>query len=344
MSQINKGLLRLAVAIRADIAANRSRDRVIQLPTSPWDSCAQLTRQIRRAQLRAWYLAENQLLRDLRYAISSVESELTALLRNLPPAAVTESTATTNDVYRDLMALKEEFDEIDYDVRGRWLSVTTEPIRLEGIYLGPFEVRLGWSSASGANAPAYRVIAKEPHPCESRENVTHPHVMDEILCEGHSRHAIRHALAQGRFLDFFTLVAAGLRTYNAESPFVELALWYGTTCSDCGAVVDEDDRYVCQKCEETICDRCEVTCCGCSDSCCSGCITVCAVCDDNYCRGCLQACKACRASVCSGCLENNERCSNCHEKERQERISRVGAATDVAAVLPDGLGQAAVPA
>ena len=34
-----------------------------------------------------------------------------------------------------------------------------------------------------------------------------------------------------------------------------LEIWYGQTCSDCGAVVDEDERYVCQKCEETICPR-----------------------------------------------------------------------------------------
>jgi hypothetical protein len=91
---------------------------------------------------------------------------------------------------------------------------------------------------------ALRVIAKDPPPCESRENVTHPHVMDETLCEGHGRHAIRQAIAQGRLLDFFTLVANGLRTYNEESPFVALELWYGAACSDCGAVVDDEDRFV----------------------------------------------------------------------------------------------------
>ena len=49
--------------------------------------------------------------------------------------------------------------------------------------------------------------------------------MDERLCEGDGRSAIRQALAQGRLLDFFMLVAGGLRTYNAESPFVALEIW-----------------------------------------------------------------------------------------------------------------------
>ena len=38
---------------------------------------------------------------------------------------------------------------------------------------------------------------------------------------------------------------AVLRTYNPESPFVELALWNGSSCSDCGAGVDEDHSYSC---------------------------------------------------------------------------------------------------
>lgn len=281
MPAINKPLLRLAVAIRAEIASHLSRDRLIQLPIGSWDRCVELNRQICRAQLRGWHLAEHELLGDLRYTIPSVQSELAAILRELPPMPENETLATTGDIYQDLLAVENEFDEVEYDLRGRWLSVTTEPITLENIYLGPFEIRLDWGRPVLGDACSYRVIATDPHPAESRDNVTHPHVMDEHLCEGDSRQAIRQALRQGRLLDFFTLVAGGVRTYNPESPFVELSLWYGGTCSDCGAFVDEgEDCYVCQKCEATICGGCEVVCCGCDDSCCSGCITGCVACDD----------------------------------------------------------------
>ena len=255
---------------------------------------------------------------DLRHAIPPVQYELAAIVQRLSSLHVLERFATANDIYQDLLALGEEFEELDVDVRARRLSVTTEPIVLDGVYLGPFEIRLQWARQSSSGAPTYRVLAKDPHPAESRENVTHPHVMDEVLCEGEGRHAIRQALAQGRLLDFFTLIVGVLRTYNPESPFVELALWSGSTCSDCGAVVDEDESYSCRTCGETVCGECEAACCGCEDSCCSECITACAACEDNYCRRCLKPCDPCQERVCAGCLDEHERCPNCHEEESSD--------------------------
>jgi hypothetical protein len=306
MSVINKPLLRLAVAIRSELATRSGRRRGIELPLWSWERCVELVRQIRRAEMRGWHLAAQELRRDLAYTIPPLQSELTSLASQLPHSSTTEpiNLSAIGDIYNDLLALENEFDELEFDMQDRWLSVTTEPIALQNVYLGPFEIRLEWAGAG--EEPDYRVIAKEPHPPESRESVTHPHVMDERLCEGHSRQAIHQAIAQGRLLDFFTLVANGLRTYNEESPFLSLEIWYGQSCSDCGAIVDEDDRYVCQRCEETICEGCEITCCGCDDSCCSGCITGCAACDDNYCRSCLRPCSTCAESVCVGCLATVE--------------------------------------
>jgi hypothetical protein len=294
--------LRLAVAIRSELATRIGSRRSIELPLWSWERCVELVHQIRRAEMRGWHLAANELRRDLAYTIPPLQSELTALASQLPRSSTTEAITLSaiGDIYQDLAAIENEFDDLEFDIQDRWLSVTTEPITLQNVYLGPFEIQLEWAGAS--EEADYRVIAKEPHPPESRENVTHPHVMDEHLCEGHSRQSIHQALTQGRLLDFFTLVANGLRTYNEESPFVALEIWYGATCSDCGAIVDEDDRYVCQRCEETICEGCEITCCGCDDSCCSGCTTACAACDDNYCRSCLRSCRQCGESVCAGCL------------------------------------------
>jgi hypothetical protein len=343
MFTINKPLLRLAVAIRTDLASRHGRDRFVELPRWSWDRCIELVRRIRRAEMRGWHLAAHEVRKDLGYTLSTLEAELSAIRSQLPRLASTESVtlARTGDIYQDLLELGKEFEEVHYNVRGHSLSVTTEPITLRDIYLGPFEIRLDWTCS---DQPAYRVIATEPHPPESRENVTHPHVMDQLLCEGHSRQAIRQAFVQGRLLDFFTLIANGLRTYNEESPFVALEIWYGTTCSDCGAVVDEDERYVCQKCEAVICEGCETSCCGCDDNCCSQCITACQACDDNYCRACLKPCNECRECVCSSCLENDERCVICHEKERKERAFLAAEAADRAAVQPHGVGQALVPA
>jgi hypothetical protein len=335
-----KPLLRLARAISAQLASFGSSNRLVELPTCTWDRCAQLVRQIRRAELRGWHLAAEELRRDLDYTISTLHSELTSIASQASRIPTTKALATFGDVYRDLLALEEEFDEVDHDLRGRWLSVTTEPITLQGIYLGPFEIELDWGRTG--DDCAYRVIANDPHPATSRDNVTHPHVMDDRLCEGHSRQAIRQALSHGRLLDFFTIVANGLRTYNEDSPFVSLEIWHGASCSDCGAVVDEENRYICQRCEETVCQGCEVACCGCDDCYCSQCMSGCEACDDNFCCGCLKPCQQCRRNICCNCLEEDERCSACHEK--QDREDDTDPATGGAAVQPVCVGQASVSA
>ncbi len=318
MPPIYKPIVKLAVAIHTELGNYQRRDELVELPMRSWQRCAELVRQIRRAQLRSWRLAAKTLLNDLRCTIPSLLLEVTAMQEKLPTTVATNRLATANDIYQDLVALDNEFDELNYDKRVRHLSVTTEPIVLEGVYLGPFEIRLQWAQPVSGEAPAYRVIARDPHPAESRENVAHPHVMDEVLCEGDGRHAIRQALSQGRLLDFFTLVAGILRNYNPESPFVELAMWYGSSCSDCGAALSKDESNSCQECCETLCCDCETVCCGCDDNCCAGCIRSCRACDDNYCRNCLRPCHGCQARVCSSCLDENERCLNCHEEESPE--------------------------
>jgi hypothetical protein len=228
---------------------------------------------------------------------------------------------SAGEIYKDLIALQEDFKELDFDVGPSRLSVTTDAIVLEGVYLGAFEIRLNWARASDPDRPCYHVIAKDPHPAESRDNVTHPHVMDEILCEGDGKHAIRLALSEGRLLDFFTLVAGVLRTYNPESPFVELALWHGSACSDCRAMVAEDYSYVCHRCGETLCGECETVCGGCEESYCSSCIGSCAACEESCCRGCLKRCDGCHRHVCSDCLNEQERCTKCHEEESESETS-----------------------
>jgi hypothetical protein len=340
MTSINKTLLRLAVAIHAALASGPARARLADLPASAWELCVDLDRQIRRAEQRGWLLAADVLREDLRYSLQSLISELTS---RQPGLAVNDRRwVTIRDLYQDLVALEAEFGNLKFDINSRSLAVTTEPIELHGVYLGPFEISLAWNRI--ATEAAYRVIATDPHPCASRDHVTHPHVADEALCEGEGRQAIRSALAQGRLLDFFTLVAGVLRTYNRESPYVPLAEWYGQACSDCGTATDSEDSYACQRCGETVCDDCESCCVNCENSYCSRCIRGCAICEEPYCQGCLQGCPQCDASVCTGCLVDNERCTHCHEEESEDGDRCPPAAVDGAAVQPHGLGQTAVPA
>ena len=340
MSALQKPLLRLAVAIHSRLA----REGQLRIPAWPYWKCEEgerIDRQLRRAERLGLHLAAAQLKVELRHATGTLGAELAELLNQLPLVPGHAPTATLNDVYQDLLALDEEFDALSYDIAEHSLSITTEPIQLEGVYLGPFEICLNWGQSAGD--VSYRVIALEPHPSAPRENVTHPHVMDEVLCEGHGRSAIRTALAQGRLYDFFTLVAGVLRTFNPESPFVALCEWYGHECSDCGTTMHEDERYVCARCGDALCGECEITCDSCSEGFCADCAVRCKECDLYCCNKCMKRCAACAEALCLDCFRKNERCTSCHEEERYPE-EPADEDESGAAVHADGVGQAAVSA
>lgn len=348
MAAPNKKLLvRTAIAIHAQLAAGGTA-RLPTLPLDNWKRCRTLVRQIRRAQLKGWHLAADDLRLDLGYALTSLTGYLIELKQRLDTAHTDSGTTTARDLYEDLKALEEEFQVVSYSRKDRTFSVHTEPIELDGLELGSFEVRLDVSQlAADSN---YRVVALEPNPSSSRPEVTHPHVMDEVLCEGEGRQAIRRALAEGRLVDFFQLVAGVLRSYNDESPFVALDEWHDQRCCDCGQMTNDDYGLSCSTCGDWVCGECEVSCGGCGDGHCTHCLARCSICEDSYCRHCLRSCLGCRQAVCSQCLLRDERCLNCHEENEDSAEddnpaeNNDSAATADTATLAHRVGQAAVPA
>jgi hypothetical protein len=340
MNRSQKSLVRLALAIHGRLRRANSSGRLIELPSGAWQRAADLVRQIRCAELHGWHLAAAKLRDDLGNSLMSLQAPLVQLERILANTFWNPYQARPADIYEDLLLLDEQFAAMSFDREAQQLSVTTEPITLENRYLGPFEIRLDLRRL--ASDGPYRAIALDPHPAASREGVTHPHVLDEVLCEGDGRTAIRQALAQGRLLDFFQLMVNLLRTYNHASPFVDLALWDGESCGDCGETVTADEQYICERCEDTVCGDCQVACDDCAGSFCNQCITKCDHCHDASCGRCLQPCSSCDRVVCSGCLDH-ERCPHCHEHDDSQNLAP-RAETVRVEVHADGLGQAAVPA
>ena len=148
MPSINKPILRLALAIHAWLASKQTNEPLIELPNDTWSRCTELARQIRRAQLRGWHLAARELHSDLSYSLISLSDQLAVIRERLPRSQVVEPSVSANALYRDLLALNETFGEMDFDLAAKRLSVTTDPISLEGVYLGPFEIQLQWSRSS----------------------------------------------------------------------------------------------------------------------------------------------------------------------------------------------------
>ena len=237
MMRKQKPLIRLAIAIHDQLTPNRCAAGNTELPRAAWLQCDNLLRKMGVARQMGWYLAVEQLQRDLRGALQRLQGALSDVHRQLESATTESRRADARDIYADLIALHDEFDELSFDQRGRTLSVTTEPITLEGVHLGPFEIRLDWDDLVEGGQDNYRVIALDSNPAASNDSVTHPHVQDEVVCEGDGRQPIRHALQQGRLLDFFVIVANLLRTYNTGSPYVLLSEWHGIPCASCGCTV-----------------------------------------------------------------------------------------------------------
>ena len=260
--------------------------------------------------------------REYRAASKKITSGLANLLRDIPPAVSTVEWAigpcqgsipSLREAAAELEQAEEEFENLSCSPDGQVLTVRTEPIELQGVYLGEFQIHLELPSLArlGQNA-AYWIEALDPHPAASNGAVTHPHVSDQRLCAGDGYTAIKAALESGRICDFFQLVNAVLTTYSPESPFVRLDEWEGTPCYDCGYVMDPDSSYCCESCENQVCDECSSCCQSCDEIFCRGCLSDCSICDRLHCQDCLKACPECGESCCPSCLENNL-CTSCRE-------------------------------
>lgn len=260
-------------------------------------------------QDRGWHAAVEQLKRRLKVSLEDLIFTLRDISAALSEPARDEHRPTLRTLLDDLIALENEFDEVDFDLKKERLWVVTDPIELEGIPLGRFEIRIHWSRRS--HTRPYAVKALDPNPAGTDSGITHPHVNDRVLCEGEGRLAIRAALAEGRLFDFFLLVRQVLETYNESSAYVPLASWQGVTCIDCRCVADSEDASYCEGCESDLCSDC-VSCCGdCGRCCCSDCRVACRGCHSDFCRRCLTDCRACHESFCGECL-TDDLCPTCH--------------------------------
>jgi hypothetical protein len=347
-------VLRLANRIREQILQRHARDTdglQYQLANLKYrlEQVTSIQRRLDLCQSRGLHLARVQVLDQLHYALRDLPHEINQAERSMPREHQVLSLA---EITKELEQLEEEFGQWRFDAEDSSLAVTTEDIVLEDITLGNFEIRLHlpWLSRSHGSQP-YTVVALDPHCPNANEHVTHPHVSDDHLCEGDATAAIHAALQEGRICDFFVLVRSVLETYNRDSPYVALENWYGTPCHECGAVVDDDDRYFCETCDNDFCSDCIGSCRDCGNSRCSACLEECSFCHDDLCSHCMEHCEKCGHSSCSSCLEEGL-CPDCQEaseekeNDRDDHISPVPASTvgTNAAVIcanEDGVGNTA---
>jgi hypothetical protein len=190
---------------------------------------------------------------------------------------------------------------VQIDLKMGTVTAQTEPIELEGLWLGPFDIRLGWERLGVR--PAYEVIATDPQYPARDDSVTHPHVQSRQLCEGEATLPIKAALTEGRLFDFFLLVRQTLQTYNSSSPYVRISEWGGTCCKDCGWSMDAESASTCGRCDEHVCDECTRWCRACDRYACNSCTDQCAECENTFCSECLTLDTNTRRLLCESCLD-----------------------------------------
>jgi hypothetical protein len=298
------------------------------------DRLKALRHRLKLCRERGFFAAGTRVRNEATHLLNALTYETEAAIRLAE--APRRSMPTLRDVVSELEQLQDEFGEWQYHGDEQSLIVVTEPIELEGLYLGPFEIKLFLQDLDRADRIApYCVSALDPHPAAMNEEVTHPHVSGDMLCAGDASAAIKATLMAGRLCEFFLLVRSVLMNYNPESPFVSLDDWYAQPCFECGCPLSEDDRYWCERCEQDFCDQCTRTCNCCDRIVCRGCARTCPVCDEPVCDSCMSTCEKCGADCCVSCLDD-DLCPTCKESmeendEGDERQSDEQSAQEIPA-------------
>jgi len=313
-----------------------------------------------KARKRLAICAERGYDHAARRCLVGVESALRDLAHHLQevqrtPWADSLLVPSMRDLLQDLRQLEDEFGGVKYKPQDKTVSVTTDPITLEDVALGPFEIILHLQTLADAQRGAtYEVLALNPNPAASNDAVTHPHVSDGSMCPGDGGAAIQAALRSGRICDFFVMVRSVLTHYNPGSPFVRLEDWHGVSCYDCGYVMDPDDSRWCRSCENDFCSDCASYCICCDQTTCNGCLEECAACAEQACKACMSECPDCGRRLCRLCLDDD--LCPCHEEDdvhenHEDQENQEGENQTVGTVVPTGapvlthgVGQVAVPA
>ena len=332
--------------------AGRLQRQIAAIPTPPTPILDQsLWLSARRAQglrvsiaRRPWRVARDKSTSQLVFALERLQNQIQHLIRGLSDESRINLPAH-RFLYEELLDTREEFPGFEIDLRKNTVSVTTGEIHLEGIELGRFQIQLD-ILALARDTHCYRVLALTPNRAASRDDATHPHVLDDQLCEGEGTIPLQLALQAGRLSDFFLIVDRTLHTYNSESAYVSLNNWEDhTTCDCCGDRVSECDRYFCEDCEHASCDECSTSCSHCDGSACDACIQRCPHCDKRSCAACLTPCQACQRRCCPDC-QTDSLCEDCHAPETNDEETPPPTTTlpADAAVQSNRVGEALVPA
>jgi len=323
--------LRLATRINDFVEQRVATTHVLGLPSrlhTRLQSCMILHSKTRKAREKGLAVAEKIVHKQLIADVSRLKRQLDVSSLNPPEP---DKAPGVRDIYADIKAVEAEFGEYKWDhVRGT-LSVTTDPITLKEVPLGPFRIHLSlehFQNPSASDGSTYvdaiNSNFSNGHP--------HPHVSEGgHVCLGDAIHSIRKTLEDGRVLDYFIILKQLLNSYDANGAYTPLESWGqegegSISCGDCG--YDTSDYFYCEHCDCAYCDECYGSCESCEELVCDTCRTRCRSCDNSLCPGCnADNCKDCGRPLCFACAQKVG-CDNCSSALCEDCVQKcVGCST-----------------
>lgn len=275
---------RWRAALRIAAALANVRPAVpFALPHAAWLDVGRRLTHYQHAVACSWPRAATAVREQLHTRLRWLATDLQTVLDDLASIG-TETPPTVPFLVAELAALEHEFPNVTLDLAASTLTVRTEPIVLESLELGPFALIGHWDRL--ADEDFLEVLALDPCFPDDRDDIPHPHVIDERLCEGTAAPALRQALAAGRLGDYFQIAQRTLATYNPRSAYLTLADWHGQRCSGCGDRVSADALSSCGSCDEAACSECLSQCDDCDEPCCGRCLDRCRTCSTRFCPAC----------------------------------------------------------
>jgi len=201
--------------------------------------------------------------------------------------------------------------------------ITTEPIVIENINLGAFEIHVRPRVDSTAEA-----YALNPNPAISNPVVTHPNVKNNTVCLGEGKDAYNKAVMEGRLCDALQIALSVVRNYGWRNPYLSISEWFGVNCGFCGHLNTPNRTFQCIDCKVKGCKTCAYT----------GTARRCYECHEyrlanppDECYRCSREahneCPDCKKKVCGRCWIEDS-CNLCYRRNNQacnrcERVTRI---------------------
>ena len=161
MDPFHKKAARAAVLIHEQTLHQSCPTAGLRLPHYAWSTIPTLQRQIGVAIARGWDRAAKATLQSLIEALDECRRDLGDALRTLQPQQPKQPVSAA-DIYQDLVALANGFEDVEIDLQEETIAVTTDRIVLDDVNLGRFRVRLPWQKLDASTA--YQVEALDPNP------------------------------------------------------------------------------------------------------------------------------------------------------------------------------------